>query len=386
VYLVADAGSNTLRAFRTRHVFKATDGERGGSKNMHGAGGEPLNVVVPVGTTVSELSDDGEERLLGDLSEADQKLLVAQGGRGGWGNARFTSATNQQPLLAEAGDAGEERKLRLDLKILADAGLIGMPNAGKSSILTAVSAARPKIADYPFTTLEPVLGVIYRGYESLVVADIPGLIEGAHRGVGLGIDFLKHIERARALVHVVDGSSDDPAGNIETVDTELANFSPEMAAKPQLIAVNKSDVPGVRERRRSITASIRRKAGTDRQIIFVSAATHEGLDSLVAELWTAVARAREKDQLAAPEPKEVPVLRPRPVDERPNAVTEGPGVFRIVHPWAVRLARGSRLDDWATRVQYHARLHHLRVTQELERLGVRQGDKVLVADWEFVWE
>lgn len=353
---------------------------------MHGARSAPLTVVVPVGTMVSELTDDGKERLLGDLSEADQKLLVAQGGRGGWGNARFTSATNQQPLLAEAGDAGEERKLRLDLKILADAGLIGMPNAGKSSILAAVSAARPKIADYPFTTLEPVLGVIYRGHERLVVADIPGLIEGAHRGVGLGVDFLKHIERARALVHVVDGSSDDPAGNVETVDTELANFGPELAAKPQLIAVNKSDVPGVRERRRSITASIRRKAGPGRQIIFVSAATHEGLDGLVTELWVAVARAREKDQHGAPAPEEVPVLRPRPVDERPNAVTEGPGVFRIVHPWAVRLARGSKLDDWATRVQYHARLRHLRVTQELERLGVRQGDKVLVADWEFVWE
>jgi GTP-binding protein len=289
-------------------------------------------------------------------------------------------------LLAEAGDAGEARKLRLNLKILADVGLIGLPNAGKSSILAAISAARPKIADYPFTTLEPVLGVIYRGHERLVVADIPGLIKGAHRGAGLGLEFLKHIERARALVHVVDGSGDDPAGNIGTVDSELASFSPGLGVKPQLIAVNKLDVPGVRERRRSIAASIRRKAGPGRQIMFVSAATHEGLESLIAALSAAVAQASEHDQDAAPTPAEATVLRPRPVDGRPNVVTEGPGAFRIVHPWAVRLARGSNLNDWATRVQYHARLRHLKVTQELDRLGVRQGDKVTVAEWEFVWE
>ncbi len=389
VYLVSDANLNTLQTFKYKQVFEAAPATDGGQKNMHGANGASVDIALPAGTEVWEKSDDGTERLLGDLSEPGMRLLIAEGGRGGWGNARFTSSINQEPLLAEGGDDGETRRLRLNLKVLADVGLAGLPNAGKSSTLTAISAARPKVADYPFTTLEPVLGVVFpksgKGIQRFTVADIPGLIEGAHSGTGLGHEFLKHIERARVLVHVVDGSADDPLANIGTINNELAQFSPALAAKRQIIAINKLDLPGVKERRRALTASIRRKLGPDVSVLYVSAATHDGMDALVEQMWQLVQQTAQAEQAGAT-PADLPVLRPEPKKDRPNAVIEAPGVFRIVHPWAIRLAKGSNLNDWATRVQYHARLGHMKVSQELEQLGVRQGDKVLVAGWEFLWE
>jgi GTP-binding protein len=394
VFLVADAELNTLQTFKHRRVFKAESGGDGGARNMHGANGADLEVKVPAGTEVWEVEGEDGKQLVADLLKPGMRALVAKGGRGGWGNARFVSPTNQEPLIAEAGEDGEVKRLKLDLKVLAEVGLIGMPNAGKSSLLAGISAAKPKIADYPFTTLEPVLGVVYTRQararavaklDRFTVADIPGLIEGAHRGAGLGQEFLKHVERARVLVHVVDGSADDPAKSILVINRELAAFSPELAAKPQIIAVNKLDLPGVKERRRAISASIRRMLGAGQRSVFVSALTREGLDSLVrltGEVLQEAVQVEKERAVTA----EVAVLRPAPKQGRPNIVVEAPGVYRIVHPWAIRLAKGSKLDDWAARVQYHARLRYMSVTHDLEELGVRPGDKVLVADWEFVWE
>lgn len=384
VLLTADPEMNNLKVFSHRRVYKAEAGGDGGPNNKHGSDAANINIRVPAGTEVWEV-EDGAERLIGELTTDGQSMTVAKGGRGGWGNARFTSSTNQAPTLAETGEFGESRSLRLNLKVLADVGLIGMPNAGKSSILAAISAANPKIASYPFTTLEPMLGVTYRGQDRFVVVDIPGLIEGAHEGAGLGVEFLKHIERARVLIHVIDGSEADLVANMRLIDIELAEFNPELTKRPQVIAVNKLDLPETADRRRA-TGNVLRKAGGARKVMFVSAATHDGLKELIDEVWRLIVEARQKQAESAPPAEEVPVLRPRPVDDRQNVVAEGDGVFRIIHPIAMRLAQGSRLDEWSVRVQYHARLGHMKVLDELRRKGIKPGDRVLVADKEYNWE
>ena len=269
VTLVADASLNTLLKFRWRRHFIAKNGGNGARNKRHGANGESVDVTVPVGTEVWRIGDRaGEpEIFLGDLVHPGQRLEVAKGGRGGLGNAAFVTAVNREPLLAEAGEAGETVKLRLNLKILADVGLVGMPNAGKSSLLTAISAARPKIADYPFTTLEPVLGIVEHGIDAFAAVDIPGLIEGASDGIGLGHEFLKHMQRTRLLVHVVDGSEGEPGERIRAINQELDAFDPRLAQTPQIIAINKLDLEEVELLRDEIDEEVRqavrrRHAGT----------------------------------------------------------------------------------------------------------------------------
>lgn len=246
VYLVATAGTDTLLDLSGRHHWYADNGQPGMSKQCHGAHGDDLLVRVPPGTLVY---DDTTGELLIDLDQPDMRLLAAKGGRGGWGNEHFKSATNQTPREATPGEPAEERTLRLELKLIADVGLIGMPNAGKSTLLSRISKARPKIADYPFTTLEPNLGIAeLSDFRRLVFADIPGLIEGAHKGHGLGTQFLRHIERTRVLVHVLDidppndSGLGDPVQNYHTVRKELEGYSPILADKPQLIVLNKADL------------------------------------------------------------------------------------------------------------------------------------------------
>ncbi len=386
VYLVADAALVTLKGFQFKKSFKAEDGEDGGGRNMSGGNGGDLEVRVPAGTEVFEVVSEGEAQKLGELNTHEQQMRVAIGGEGGWGNARFASSTNQTPLLAESGQEGEQKSLKFTLKLLADVGIIGMPNAGKSSLLAAISAARPKIAGYPFTTLEPVLGVVERRFDRLIAVDIPGLIEGAHAGAGLGDEFLKHIERTRVLVHVLDGSAERPAANLTLVDRELEQFGRGLSAKHQIIAVNKIDMPEVVASKAKILAAVKRKAGPARKVFFISAATHEGTRELLDEVWRVVKEARSAGALKRHQEAEPPVIRPSLLGSKPNAVAEAPGVFRIVHPVAVRLAKGSVLSDWSVRVQYHARLGHMKVLDDLQRLGVKRGDKILVADREFVWD
>src|SRR5512143_926240 len=245
VVFVADRSLNMLNAFRRKRHFKAENGGAGAGRNMHGRDGETLRLRVPCGTVIR---DADSRELLADLVNDGEEYTAARGGRGGRGNSAFVKAHNQAPRIAEHGEPGGKRALRLELKLIADVGIVGLPNAGKSTLLSVISNARPKIADYPFTTLAPNLGVVALDDEAaFVAADIPGLIEGAHEGHGLGDRFLKHVERTRVLVHLLDGASADPLADYAAINAELAAFSPALAAKPQIVVLNKMDLPSARE-------------------------------------------------------------------------------------------------------------------------------------------
>jgi len=278
VVMVAGEDENTLLKFRFNPEHKAERGRHGEGSNRTGADGRPIELAVPVGTVVY---DEATGERLVDFTAAGQRFTVARGGRGGRGNARFATSTHQAPTEHYPGEPGEEKRLRLELKLLADVGLVGFPNAGKSTLISRISAARPKIADYPFTTLEPNLGVVQlENFRSFVVADIPGLIEGAHLGHGLGIQFLRHIERTRLLAHLVDvseSSGRDPVRDFETVMEELASFSQDLAAKPMIVVATKMDLAQDRER----VASLRHLA-VERGLAYfeISSATGQGIDAL----------------------------------------------------------------------------------------------------------
>ncbi len=387
VVLIADPSINTLTKFHWQPHFIAKNGTKGDGHNRNGAKGNAIEVTVPVGTEVWIWEDGEDKELIGDLSTAGQRMIVAEGGRGGRGNAHFVNATHQEPLLAEAGGDGEIRRVRLNLKLLADVGLIGMPNAGKSSILTAISAARPKVADYPFTTLEPVLGVVEHGPQAFVAVDIPGLIEGAHEGVGLGDEFLKHVQRTRVLVHVVDGSEDDVPGRIRAINDEITQFDPELAKKPQILAINKLDLDEVSVLIEEIRESLNSFDGLHSDTFFVSAATYEGLEPLKQAMFHLLRASHEKEPPApAAIGEEIPVLRPKVRKSSDVVVRDPEGPLRIVHQKAVRLARGSNLESWEARIQFQRRLEQLKITKALRDAGIETGDTVLIGDWEFDWD
>jgi GTP-binding protein len=296
IYLVASPHINTLINFRFHPEFAAERGEHGMGSNCTGHGGADLELAVPIGTLVSERTTEGDPpyRLIADLAEEGQRVLVAKGGRGGMGNARFATATNRAPRKVQPGEAGEIKDLRLELKLLADVGLVGFPNAGKSTMIARISAARPKIADYPFTTLVPNLGVVRLGEDrSFVVADVPGLIEGAHRGLGLGHQFLRHLERTKVLVHLVDVSSAtgrDPAADLDVIRRELELFQPTLAAKPQIVAASKMDAVDDELR---VTALAKKAADLHLPFYRVSAATGFGIHELLEAMWQRLAASRQ---------------------------------------------------------------------------------------------
>lgn len=392
VVLVADVAKNTLEEFRHRQKFQADDGTAGGGSNRYGAAAEDLVIRIPVGTEVWEVrgrTAGGQERrvFLGDLVAADQRLRVAKGGRGGRGNLRFLGPGNQEPLLAEAGEAGERRRLRLELKLLADIGIVGMPNAGKSSLLVGLSAARAKVAAYPFTTLEPLLGVVSRGLDALVLVEIPGLVEGAAEGRGLGHEFLRHVQRTRLLLHVVDGTEPDVGDRIAVIDAELAAFDAALAERPQIVVINKVDLPELADRLEAVRREVGDAAAPRTRVLTVSAATHEGLDDLRDALFAGLAAVQRAEALAAAgpdEPEELPVLRPRPRRARAVVARENGG-FRILHERALRVARGSDLERFEVQVQFHRFLEQVGVVRELENEGVKAGDTVWVGDRELEW-
>ena len=308
VYLVGDGGISTLLSFRYKKHFEAQKGAHGKGKNMHGKRGEDLFIKVPLGTQVLLETEARSGALIADVVEQGQQVLVAKGGKGGRGNTHFATSTNQAPRTAEKGKSGEERRLLLDLKLIADAGIIGYPNAGKSTLLSAVSKARPKIADYPFTTLEPVLGVVEMGYESFVLADIPGIIEGAHEGRGLGLDFLRHIERTKAIIHLVDGSSGEPVADFKKVEAELAAYEPSLKDMPRIIAINKIDLPHVRARMAQLEREFK-VLGVP--VHFISAATGEGVKEVMNKAWELVSKAPRLSPRK--EEEEFKVFQPRPL-------------------------------------------------------------------------
>lgn len=283
VYLMATSSKQTLLDFHYRRFFKAKRGQHGRGKNQHGRGGEDLHIYVPVGTLVKDALS-GE--ILMDFTEDGQVWLAARGGRGGRGNARFATATNQAPRFAEEGEKGEERHLKLELKLLADVGIVGFPNAGKSTLISVISDARPKIADYPFTTLTPQLGVVYVDRDrSFVVADIPGLIEGAHRGVGLGLQFLKHIERTRVIVHLIDISSislSDPFRPYIAIREEMGKFKAELLEKPEIVVLSKTDLIESKDHIDNLVAVYRKSL--KKPVVAISAVTRMAIADLVHEI------------------------------------------------------------------------------------------------------
>jgi len=281
VYLVSDPHENTLLKFRFNHIFRASRGQHGQGSNKQGKSGDDLEVKVPIGTVVHD-AETGE--VIHDFVEQKEQILIAHGGRGGHGNAHFASSTNRAPKRAQDGLPGEEKTLRLELKLLADVGLVGYPNAGKSTLISRISAARPKVADYPFTTLEPHLGVVSIDMDkSFVVADIPGLIEGAHLGHGLGLQFLRHIDRCRVLLHLIDvsGMSTDPVVEYKAIQSELAEHNPELPEKPTIVVATKMDA-ALPEKVKKLERWCRQK---DIQVIRISSVTGEGLEELKHQVF-----------------------------------------------------------------------------------------------------
>jgi GTPase len=290
VILVAVEHLQTLLDFRYAHIFKAEDGERGGPKNMTGASGDDRLIEVPCGTVVY---DANTEEILGDLIEPGQSLCVAQGGKGGLGNKHFLSNRNRAPERSLPGLPGEERSLRLELKLLAEVGIIGLPNAGKSTLISALSAARPKVADYPFTTLVPNLGVVRKpSGDGTVFADIPGLIEGAHLGTGLGHDFLRHIERTRILLHLIDVTADDPIAAYQTIQSELVAYGRGLENHPQLVALNKIDALPPDDPTPEAIAAALQQLTTD-PIFIISAVARTGLEPMLQQVWQVLEAANE---------------------------------------------------------------------------------------------
>lgn len=375
VILEASLNLNTLSSFRHVRKYLAKDGGKGGINNMTGRSAQSLVISVPAGTIVFDKTT-GE--LLGDLVEPGQQLLVGKGGRGGRGNARFVSSRNQAPRIAEKGEPGQERTLKLELKLIADVGIVGMPNAGKSSLLAALTNAQPKIADYPFTTLEPNLGVADLDLEtSIVLADIPGIIEGAHRGVGLGDAFLRHIHRTKVLIHVLDGLSLDPFCDFCQINSEMALYDENLAQKPQIVALNKIDMPEAIEKWKMIKPKIEEHGY---KTLAISALNRQGLEPL---LWTVNEIIRTLPE-AIPE-KVLPVYRSKD-DARQFTIEQRP------EGWQVRgeaIERAAAMTYWefeGSVRRFQRLMSTLGVEDALRQAGAKDGDTVFIGeDYELEW-
>lgn len=379
VILVADHAVHGLGQFRYQKQYRAERGGNGGGAKKHGRNGADLELKVPPGTIARD-SETGD--VIGELVEEGARLVVATGGRGGRGNVHFATPSNQAPYISETGQRGEERRIDLELKLLSDVGLVGLPNAGKSTLLTAVSRAQPKIADYPFTTLEPVLGVVEVGYDSFVMADLPGLIEGAHEGHGLGLDFLRHVERTRLLIHVVDASQPDPARDIEIIANELRSYDERLAARPRILAFNKMDIPEAAAREQELRAMAEQLG---HPAFFISAAARQGTEPLVKAAFELLQRIREDEQHPGSLDEGLPVLRPRPRGPRFTIERED-GAWRVIGDQPVVLVEMLALQSDESRAETMRRLGRMGVVNALRRAGVKEGDPVRFGDIELRWE
>ena len=371
-----DTGLNTLADFRYKRKYTAPAGQTGGAKRCFGKAGEDLVITVPEGTLIF---DDETGRLMADMT-ADKPFIAAKGGRGGWGNAHFAPPTRQVPRFAKPGTPGENYTLRLELKLLADVGLVGFPNVGKSSLISAVSEAKPQVANYHFTTITPVLGVVrVAERQSFVMADIPGIIEGAAEGVGLGHDFLRHIERCRVLVHVVDiaGSEGrDPLADFDKINHELAAFDSALAARPMIVAGNKCDL-ATEEQQAAFAAAMKERGFTYFPIM---APIAHGTDALIKHL-AAMLQTLPPPTRFEPEAETLPdaeTLRDRSVQIR-----QEDGVFFVEAPWLLRLMRGINFDDIESLQYFEKVLRSAGVIDALTAAGVAEGDTVCIYDFEF---
>ena len=366
---------NTLYEFHHKQRLVAPDGERGGKSNRTGRSAEDLIIYVPPGTLVYN-TNSGE--LIADLVVKDQELMICKGGRGGRGNARFANSRDQAPRIAERGEPGQELMVKLELKLIADVGIIGVPNAGKSTLLAAVTKAKPKIAEYPFTTIEPNLGVVKLDDETtLVLADIPGLIEGAHLGIGLGFEFLRHIQRTKVLIHLLDGLADNPILDYAQINSELSLFDPELAKKPQIVAVNKIDLPDVQERWNVIETGLKKKGISPLQI---SAATGSNLTSLLYKASELLHNIPDLDRGPI-----IPVYHPRS-DPRHYEINRVPKGWRIIGESIERAAAMTYWENDESIRRFQRILETLGIDDGLRKAGVKDGDMVEIGDYELEWK
>jgi GTP-binding protein len=409
IYLLTDPKKRTLVEFLDRVHFRSESGSHGSGNNRHGRRGLDLTIRIPVGTVVWDEQAGG---MLADLAAAGVQCLVARGGSGGRGNARFATSRYQAPRFAEKGEPGQQLWLRLELKLLSDVGLVGMPNAGKSSLLARVSAARPRIADYPFTTLEPVLGMVRPDEDrSFVLADLPGLIEGSHTGHGLGHEFLRHVERTRLILHVLDLASDrDPVSDFDTINRELFLHSPALAEAPQVVAANKIDLPFARERLPAVRDELRKRG---LEVFAISAVTGEGVQLLIyhvagrLEALSApveqepVEASTDSAELTPPEAAKAEAAPSLAGRQKRRKRSEGPpvispfkieptrvecisaGLFRVAGTGVERMAVKLDKSNAEALTRFHRSLERMGIIRELKAKGAREGDKVLIGKEEF---
>ena len=367
---------NTLATFRYHTRYFAEDGKGGGINDKFGRGADDLIVPVPPGTVVYDAAT-GE--LLGDLTAPGQTLLVCKGGRGGRGNPHFKSSINQIPRTAERGEPGEEKRLRLELKLIADIGIIGVPNAGKSTLLSVLTNAKPKIAPYPFTTIDPNLGVAHVDDDTTVVlADLPGLIEGASSGVGLGFDFLRHVQRTRVLIHLLDGLGADPLADYDQINAEMALFDPRMKDKPQVVAVNKGDQPEVQERWAELKKQFKKKKV---DVMLVSAMARTDIRPLLLKAMERLAEMPPEES-AVPE---LPVYRPAE-DPREFKIEREEGGWRVVSKSIERAAQMTPWDQSGSVRRFQKMMERLGVDEALRKAGAQEGDSVFIGEYELEYQ
>ncbi|MBI1793684.1 MAG: GTPase ObgE [Chloroflexi bacterium] len=377
VILEVRQGLNTLQAFRHVTRYLGDNGRNGGPNNMSGKSAENLIIPVPPGTVVYD-AITGE--LIGDLTKAGERLTLCKGGRGGRGNQHFATSRNQAPRTAEKGEPSEEKRIKLELKLIADIGMIGVPNAGKSTLLSVLTNAKPKIAPYPFTTLEPNLGVAEIDDEhSVVLADIPGLIEGASHGAGLGHDFLRHIQRTRVLVHLLDGLSDDPVADFSQINSELALFDPNLAGKPQVVVLNKIDQPEVQER----LADIKKKFKKQKvEFMTVSALARTNTRELLLKAVEKLSGLPALEDIPAP----MPVYRPKEDMGEFTIKPEGENKWRLSGAAIERAAAMTYWEHSGSVRRFQKIMETLGVDDALRKAGVKDGDTVAIADFELDWQ
>ena len=375
VVLEVNPNLNTLFYFQHQRKFRAKVGGNGGTSKKTGKSADDLIIQVPPGTVIF---DDQTDEVLGDLTEPGQRLVVCEGGRGGRGNPHFKSSRNQAPTIGEKGFPGEEKDLRLELKLIADIGIVGVPNAGKSTFLAAVTNAKPKIAAYPFTTLTPNLGVAALDDETtLVLADIPGLIEGAHAGVGLGHDFLRHIQRTRVLIHLLDGLSEDPIADFAQINSELSLFDPALGEKPQIVVLNKMDLPDVQERWSDLEQQLKKRG---HKSLSISAAAGTNVRTLLYQAAELLAETPISETVEG-----LPVYRYEGDPREFTIEKEGEGEFRV-HGEAIERAAKMTYWEYSQSVRRFQRiLETLGIDAALREAGVQQGDTVHIGDFELEW-
>ncbi len=376
IIFIGDHNLNTLSPFRNRPLLKAADGQAGRRRKSHGKSAEDNIIKVPMGTIVWY-----QQTQITDIAKDGQSVVVAKGGRGGFGNAHFTSSTRQAPAVAEVGEPGEAKELELELKLLADVGLVGMPNAGKSTLLSVVSNAKPEIADYPFTTLAPNLGVVDVDNNTMLMADIPGLIEGASKGKGLGDAFLRHIERTAVLLHLIDANGQDVAGDYQTIIGELKAYKLNLSKRPQIVVLTKIDAIDQSEAESKLKQL---KKISNQPVFAISSVAHTSLDELLRATVKLVTKARQTaSKLAQTKPK-IPVL----------TLADDPEAWWIERKAGKYIICGTKIEGFGRRTNFSSRdgeerlrdiLRKQGITRELLRLGVKIGDEVSIAGKDFKW-